>query len=159
MKKILFVCLGNIVRSPLAENLFRHLAAKAGVGEQFELDSAGIGNWHVGEHPDPRMRQVAAGHGLVYDGSARQVTPRDLDRFDLILAMDTENRQDLLTMARTPEHRRRIRLMRDFDPTSGANASVPDPYYGGMEGFENVYAIIERSARGLLDNLLSEKAA
>lgn len=159
MKRILFVCLGNIVRSPLAENIFRHLASEAGVGDRFEVDSAGIGGWHVGERPDPRMRQVAAKKGMVYDGEARQIDRRDLERFDLIVAMDTDNRQDLLDMTSTPEQRRRICLLREYDSQGDVNASVPDPYYGGMDGFENVYAIIQRSVQCLFDTLQTEQNA
>lgn len=153
MKRILFVCLGNIVRSPLAENMFRSLASEAGASDRFEVDSAGIGGWHVGEKPDPRMRQVAARKGLVYNGTARQIDRGDFDRFDLIVAMDTDNRQDLLRLARTPEQRQRICLLREYDPLGGANASVPDPYYGGMDGFENVFEIVQRSVRHLFDAL------
>ena len=151
--RILFVCLGNIVRSPLAENMFRHLASQAGVGDQYEADSAGIGAWHVGESPDERMRHVAAGRGLLYDGSARQFSPRDFDRFDLIIAMDQDNRANLLYQARSQADREKIRLMREFDSLGMPQAEVPDPYYGGLRGFEEVYDIVERSCKGLLEVL------
>ena len=151
--RILFVCLGNIVRSPLAENMFRHLATQAGVGEHFLVDSAGIGAWHVGESPDSRMRAVAARRGLAYDGSARQFSPRDFDRFDLIIPMDQDNRSSLLLQARSQEGKEKIHLMREFDPRGGTNAEVPDPYYGGLSGFEEVYDILERACKGLLETL------
>ncbi len=153
--RILFVCLGNIVRSPLAEGLFRHLAAARGVSEKYEVDSAGIGSWHVGEPPDPRMRKTAARHGVHYDHVARQFRRDDFDRFDLILVMDAGNHAALLAKQPAPEVQAKIRFLREFDPQGGAKAEVPDPYYGGMEGFERVYQIVERSVRGLLDALES----
>jgi protein-tyrosine phosphatase len=152
-KRILFVCLGNIVRSPLAENMFLHLADQAGLGEKYMADSAGTGGWHAGEQPDSRMRRVAADHGFEYSGRARQFERRDFDRFDLIVAMDRNNRSDLLGIARSEADRARIRLMREFDPLGGPNADVPDPYYGGIDGFEKVYRIVERACRGLLESL------
>lgn len=154
-KRILFVCLGNIVRSPLAENLFAHLAGQAEVGESYEVDSAGTSGYHVGERPDRRMRQVAAKHGLRYDGRARQVRQGDLDDFDLVVAMDSSNRSQLLSMARTPEQQEKIRLMREFDPKGGPNAGVPDPYYGGIDGFEETYGIVARACQGLLEAIES----
>jgi len=151
--RVCFVCLGNIVRSPLAENLFLHLVEQAGLGDKYEADSAGIGAWHVGEQPDSRMRRIAAQHGLSYDGRARQIQRSDLDRFDLLIAMDTENYHDLLRLARTPEQEAKVHTMREFDPLGGPRAVVPDPYYGGIDGFEEVYQIVERSCRGLLEAL------
>ncbi len=153
--RILFVCLGNIVRSPLAENMFRHLSTQAGVADQYEVDSAGTGGWHIGESPDARMRRVAADRGLVYDGHARQFSSRDFNRFDWIIAMDQDNQAHLSHQARNQGEREKIRLMREFDPLGGKNAEVPDPYYGGLRGFEEVYEIIERSCRGLLEALQS----
>jgi len=144
------------VRSPLAENLFMHIAKQAGEGDLFEVDSAGTGSWHVGESPDSRMRRVAASHGLKYDGRARQFQTQDLDRFDLILAMDRDNYAHLLSLARTPKHQSKIRMLREFDPQGGKLASVPDPYYGGIDGFEETYRIVERSVRGLLAALQEE---
>ncbi len=151
--RICFVCLGNIVRSPLAENLFLHIAGEESDVKQFFVDSAGTGAWHIGESPDSRMRRVAAHHGLIYDGKARQFRKNDFDRFDLILAMDTHNRTDLMRMAFTQEDRNKIHLLREFDPLGGDGVSVPDPYYGGIDGFNEVYQVIERSCRGLLKAL------
>jgi protein-tyrosine phosphatase len=151
--KILFVCLGNIVRSPLAENVFRHLAEEAGVGDRYVVDSAGTGAWHVGEAPDSRMVRVAAQHGLNYSGRARQFERRDLDDFDLLVAMDRDNRATLYSMARKTGHQDKIHLLREFDPKGKSDAEVPDPYYGGQEGFQKVYEIIERSCRNLLEKL------
>ena len=151
--RICFVCLGNIVRSPLAEHMFNRLTEIAGVAHKYEVDSAGTGAWHVGESPDSRMRRVAAKRGLNYDGRARQFQRGDLDRFDLVVAMDANNRSHLLSMARTKEQRAKIRLLREFDPQGGRNAGVPDPYYGGIDGFERTYQIVERSTQNLLESL------
>lgn len=152
-KSILFVCLGNIVRSPLAENLFRHLAAEQGVDGRYVVDSAGTSSYHVGEAPDRRMRRTAEQHGLEYTGRSRQVSESDLRSFDLVVAMDQRNASSLRSLARDEDQEAKIRLMRDFDPQTDGAADVPDPYYGGMEGFENTYAIVERSVGGLLEAL------
>lgn len=157
MLSVCFVCLGNIVRSPLAEQLFKQAAARRGVSEHYQVSSGGTGSWHVGEPPDPRMRRVAAARGLQYTGSACQIEPADLDRCDLLIGMDNENREHLLRMARTPEQKAKIRLLREFDPFGGPRAGVPDPYYGGLNGFEEVYDIVERSVEGLLDALEKER--
>lgn len=148
--RICFVCLGNIVRSPLAENLFLHLAEQDGKLDEYEVDSAGIGNWHLGEPPDARMRRVAARRGLIYNGRARQFQANDFSRFDLIVAMDFENKKDLLGLVRKPEDRAKIHTLREFDPDGGSKAAVPDPYYEGIDGFEEVYDIVDRSIHGLL---------
>ncbi|NIN67449.1 MAG: low molecular weight phosphotyrosine protein phosphatase, partial [Anaerolineae bacterium] len=115
-KRLLFVCLGNIVRSPLAEHLFRHVAQQRGLLNGYEVDSAGTSRAHVGEAPDPRMRRTAAKHGLHYNGSARRIQYDDLDRFDLVIAMDQTNFTDLRLMASSPDQLARIHLMREFDP-------------------------------------------
>ena len=149
--------MGNIVRSPLAHNLFIHRAREAGVEDKYEIESAGTGAWHIGEAPDARMRRVASRYGLVYDGRARQFRPSDFERLDLIIAMDTENRDYLFSLARSRQDKEKIYLMRDFDPDAGANASVPDPYYGGIAGFEEVFHTVDRSVKGLLAKLEGEE--
>ena len=151
--RILFVCLGNIVRSPLAENMFFQLAQKNGLGEKYDVDSAGTAGYHIGEGADSRMRRVAAELGLKYNGKARQFNVQDFDQFDLIIPQDTSNRSDILRMARSPEDRAKIHLMREFDNLGEPEDSVPDPYYGGIDGFYDVYKIVERSCQGLLDVL------
>lgn len=151
--RICFVCLGNIVRSPLAENMFRRLTKQSGLEHKYEVDSAATSNYHVGEQPDRRMRRVAAEHGLEYTGRSRQFKPQDFAKFDWIIALDTNNRFDLMRMAKTSENQQKIRLMREFDPKASENLNVPDPYYGGIDGFEDVYHIVERSCQGLLDAL------
>jgi len=152
-RRILFVCMGNIIRSPLAEHLFRRMAAEAGLDGKYQVDSAGTGGWHAGESPDARMRRTAKRHGLIYDGQARQVRLSDFDAFDLIVAMDDDNRRELLARTRTPEQRRKIRRLREFDPKAGADLDVPDPYYDGDEGFEETYRVVEAGVRGLLEAL------
>jgi len=150
--KILFVCLGNICRSPTAEAVLRALAARDAPELTVEVDSAGTAGYHVGEPPDARMRQAAARRG--YDMSllrARVVEPRDFEDFDLILAMDRENLSVL--HLRAPAHTRaRIRLLLEFAPEADAT-EVPDPYYGGPNGFEEVLDLVEAATRGLLLHL------
>lgn len=153
MKRLLFVCHGNIIRSPLAEHLFTHLQSQAGLDHQYQADSAATSSEEIGQPPDPRMLRTAATRGLEYTGRARRITPADLDQSDLILAMDRYNQRDLLALARTPEQRAKIRLLREFDPQAQGNLDVPDPWYGGQAGFEQAYTLIERSVRGLLDAL------
>jgi protein-tyrosine phosphatase len=150
VKKICFVCLGNIVRSPLAEAIFNQKMVQMGLSDKYAVDSAAIGDWHVGERPDQRMRRVAARKGLVYDHRGRQIRKSDLDMFDLIVAMDRDNRSALYQITRGSAEQHKIRLLREFDPQGGPNAAVPDPYYGGLDGFEEVYRIVERSVEGLL---------
>ena len=152
MTRILFVCLGNIIRSPLAENLFRFQAEQAGVDGKYSVDSAGTAAYHVGEPPDPRMRKTAEAHGVNNGGIARQVREGDFDEFDWIVAMDGSNQRELMNIAGSPEKQAKIRLMREFDPEQD-DPDVPDPYYGGAEGFENTYQIVERSVHGLLKAL------
>lgn len=159
VKQVCFVCLGNIVRSPLAEHLFTSLAEQRGIGHRYQSSSAGCGDWHVGEEPDSRMRRVAAQKGLIYTGRACQFQRSDFDRCDLILAMDLENRNHLQNLARNQEDLDKIHMLREYDPHGGSNQSVPDPYYGGIDGFELVYDVIERSVNGLLDSLENEKVA
>ena len=147
---VLFVCLGNICRSPLAEGVFRHLVREEGLEDRFEIDSAGTGDWHAGQGPDGRSVAVAAAHGVDLPGRARQVRQDDFDRFDLIVAMDRDNLRDLERMA-DDGTRARLHLLREFDPEGGDD--VPDPYYGGADGFEIVYGMVHRSCARLLEEL------
>ncbi|ARA91713.1 protein tyrosine phosphatase [Rhodothermaceae bacterium RA] len=156
MTRVLFVCLGNICRSPLAEGVFRHYVRKAGLEDHIEVDSAGTGSWHVGEPPDRRMRRTAEAHGISLDGQrARQFEKEDLERFDHIFAMDKENLQDILYLDDGDAYGHKVRLFREFDPEPG-DYQVPDPYYGGPQGFENVFQIVDRTARTLLHRLVEE---
>jgi protein-tyrosine phosphatase len=150
--RILFVCLGNICRSPTAEGVLRSLAAREAPELALEVDSAGTAGYHVGEPPDPRMRAAAARRG--YDLSAlraRIVEPHDFERFDLILAMDHENLAVLRRRAPAFLHER-LRLFLEFAPQH-EREEVPDPYYGGPNGFEEVLDLVEAAARGLLRHL------
>ena len=151
--KILFVCMGNICRSPVAEGIFLHLVKERGWQDRFEVDSAGIGDWHVGHDADSRSQAVALKHGIVLTCRARQVaSPEDFENFDLLLAMDRQNFRDLIHLS-PPEHHGKIRLMREFDPEGGADHEVPDPYYGGPKGFETMYVMLHRSCLRLLELL------
>jgi protein-tyrosine phosphatase len=146
--------MGNICRSPVAEGVFAHLAAQAGRAGEFEIDSAGTGGWHTGEAPDPRSRIVAEKHGVTLDHTARQVAHSDFNNFDLLIVMDHDNRYDLLSFFKlTPSQRAKVKLLREWDPQARGDLDIPDPYYGGPEGFEQMYDVIERSARGLLDSI------
>ena len=150
--KILFVCLGNICRSPTAEGVLRALAAREAPELALEVDSAGTAGYHAGEPPDLRARQAAARRG--YDLGAlraRIVEPGDFERFDLILAMDRENLRVLRRRA-PAQSRERLRLFLEFAP-DGAASDVPDPYYGGPNGFEEVLDLVEAASRGLLAHL------
>ncbi|MCL4820796.1 MAG: low molecular weight phosphotyrosine protein phosphatase [Vicinamibacteria bacterium] len=148
--RVLFVCSGNICRSPLAEAVFRKLAAEAGLAERFEIDSAGMHGFHEGEPADPRTRRVAKRHGYDVTSISRPVRGDDLERFDLIVAMDRSHKRELLARG-GKACAGKIRLLREFDP--GGDPDVPDPYYGGERGFEDVQAIVEAGCRGLLNHL------
>ncbi len=153
---VLFVCLGNICRSPLAEGVFASMAAERGLAERFEIDSAGTAGYHSGEAPDPRSVAVADKHGIRLVGAARQVTRADLARPGLVVAMDASNRRSLERLL-GPRDQAEIVAMRDFDPDD-PGGDVPDPYYGGPGGFDDVYEILDRSCRGLLDELVRRAA-
>jgi protein-tyrosine phosphatase len=159
LKRISFVCLGNICRSPMAEGIFRRLVDEAGLGNQFEIESHGIGPWHVGEAPDPRARRTAQAHGVTLDSIAQQIQARDFSRLDHVLALDSEVAESLRALAPSAADRAKVRLLREFDPRANGQRrgglDVPDPYYGGHAGFEDAYQMIERSARGLLHELQS----
>ena len=150
--RILFVCMGNICRSPTAEGVMRHVIEREGLGATIEVDSAGTGGWHVGDPPDQRSAATARKRGITIDGAARQFTSEDFDDFDLILAMDEQNRRDILRLASGDEQRAKVRMFREFDPASrgDTNLDVPDPYYGGKDGFEHVLDLVEAAAEGLL---------
>lgn len=154
--RILFVCLGNICRSPTAEGVMRRLVAEAGLEDEIEVASAGTGNWHMGEPPDSRAAAAAAERGVKLAGSAQQVGAADFEGYDLLIAMDRSNHAELSRLAPDDEARAKVRLLREFDPAGrgGAGApDVPDPYFGGEDGFAEVMEIVERSCSALLDEL------
>ena len=151
--RLLFVCLGNICRSPLAKAIFEHHAQQRSVAEHFQLDSCGTGGWHEGADADPRSKAVAGLHGVAMTHAARQVRPAsDFTRCDLLLAMDHANQRDLIALGAPAP---RVALIRAFDPTlhdvRGHELDVPDPYYGGDDGFERVFQMLDAACVGLLD--------
>ncbi len=151
--KILFVCLGNICRSPLANEVFLHLVKQQGLEEQFEIDSCGTGNWHIGSLPDSRMIREAEKHGIEMTHRARTLHEFDFEYYDLILAMDLSNLDTLLHECKK-DYRHKVKLFRTYDPeTDDTNAEVPDPYYDSEKGFSNVYNIVERTCKNLLQDL------
>jgi protein-tyrosine phosphatase len=153
--RILFVCLGNICRSPTAEAATRAALIEAGLHDHVELDSAGIGDWHVGNPPDRRMHAAALAAGIELSGTARQVLANELAAWDLVLAMDRSNYTRLRAMVADDEVRSRIRMFREFD-RSADDADVPDPYYGNVDGFAEVARICQAAARGLVDVLADQ---
>lgn len=149
---VLFVCLGNICRSPTGEGVFRALVEKEGLGERFRIDSAGTAAFHIGEPPDGRSQTAALRRGIDLSGQqARKVRGDDFSRFDYILAMDAENHTNLLAIC-PPGEEKRVRLLLDFAP-GGEGESVPDPYYARGNGFEVVLDLIELATVGLLDDI------
>lgn len=150
--RVLFVCMGNICRSPAAEMVFRKMVDDAGLGELIEIDSAGTIGFHSGRGPDPRMAATLRRRGYPITGRARQVRSADLDDFDLILAADQDNLTDLRRLDRDGSHAGKIRLLVDFRGEMNAD-HVPDPYYGGDAGFEEVADIVEDACGGLLEHL------
>lgn len=154
-KKILFVCLGNICRSPAAEEVFRHVVANHGANALFEIDSAGTYSGHRGQLPDYRMRQHAARRGYQLTHRARPVSSRDFQDFHLIVAMDDANYDDLLSLAPTVESERKVVRMADYITSRHADC-VPDPYYEGAEGFELVLDLLEEACENLFAGLAGE---
>ncbi len=148
--RVCFVCLGNICRSPTAEAAMRRLIEEAKLATKIEIDSAGTGAWHVGEPPDHRARATGKRRGLDVRGRARKVVLEDFEHFDYLIAMDRSNRSDLHHLAPNDVAKRKIELLRNYDAESPRDAEVPDPYYGGDDGFERVIDICEAACRGLL---------
>ena len=156
MKKILFVCLGNICRSSSAEEVMRTLIRKEGLEREIEVDSAGILSYHQGELPDSRMRMHASRRGYNLTHRSRPVCTDDFYHFDMIIGMDDQNIRDLQRMATSEEEKNKIFKMTDFCQRFSYRDSVPDPYYGGDSGFELVLDLLEDAVEGLLDQLENE---
>jgi protein-tyrosine phosphatase len=150
--KLLFVCMGNICRSPTAEGVMRSLLREEGLEDEIEIDSAGTGGWHAGAPPDSRATEAASRRGIVLEGAARQIRPQDFEDYDLVLVADRENLRDVRRIA-PDAAREKIHLLREFDPASSGDLDVPDPYYGGPGGFEEVLDLVEAACRGLLDEV------
>ena len=153
--RICYVCLGNICRSPTAEGVFRKLVFDAQLDAKLTIDSAGTGAWHVGELPDPRSREAAKRRGYTLEHRARKFIAADFDKFDLVIAMDRDNYDNLIRLARGRTQVPVIKMLRAYDPSAPVDAEVPDPWYGEADGFDEVLDICERACRGLLDDVRS----
>ncbi|MCL6668226.1 low molecular weight protein-tyrosine-phosphatase [Streptomyces panaciradicis] len=148
--RVCFVCTGNICRSPMAESVFRTRLREAGLDDRVEADSAGTGGWHEGDGADPRTVSVLRENG--YDGThiARRFQSSWFSRLDLVIALDAGHLKALRRLAPTPEDAAKVRLLRSYDPAAGDDLDVPDPYYGGMDGFEECLEMVEAASEGLL---------
>ncbi|MFE0676531.1 low molecular weight protein-tyrosine-phosphatase [Streptomyces sp. NPDC058867] len=155
--RVCFVCTGNICRSPMAESVFRARVAEDGLDGLVEIDSAGTGGWHEGDPADPRTVSVLEEHGYDTGHSARQFEASWFARFDLVIALDEGHLRALRRLAPTEQDAAKVRLLRSFDPAARDDLDVPDPYYGGLEGFEECLAMVEAASDGLLD-AVREKA-
>jgi protein-tyrosine phosphatase len=153
--EISFVCLGNICRSPLAQGVFQDLVNREKLDQKIFISSAGTGNWHIGNLPDERMRQTAQSKGIKLESRAQQFQSKDFNRFNLVLAMDHSNLVRLSEIAPNTLQKNKLMLFRSFDPESNEDQDVPDPYYGGTKGFEEVYSMVKRTCPPLLDYIKS----
>ncbi len=153
-QKILFVCLGNICRSPLAEAIFNKQIQTRGLSEKYSADSCGTSDFHIGERPDARTIRNARHHEIELEHLGRQLVVQDFSQFDLILTMDRANHQHTLDLSAKAQHKSaEIRMVRSFDPESFGAHDVPDPWYGNEEGFEEVFQILWRSCDALINHL------
>lgn len=154
MIKVLFVCLGNICRSPLAEGIMKHKIKRAGLEDKIAVASAGTSGWHIGEAADPRSADIALQHGIVLDSYGRKAVAGDFMDYDYILAMDQDNYASLKQLA-SRGAKAALYLMRHYDDI-GTGQDVPDPYYGGEDGFQNVYELLDRSCENLLQEIMGK---
>lgn len=154
--RVCFVCTGNICRSPMAESVFRSQVAEAGLVGLVEVDSAGTGGWHEGDGADPRTVSVLEAAGYDGDHVARQFRAAWFARLDLVIALDAGHLEALRRLAPTPEDAEKVRLLRSYDAAAGTDLDVPDPYYGGMDGFEECLEMVEAASVGLLAAVQAE---
>jgi protein-tyrosine phosphatase len=154
--RICFVCTGNICRSPTAEAIMQRLVDERGLSPRIQIESAGTGRWHVGGRADSRSRSAALARGYALEKRAQQFTRPFFDRFDYVLAADSDNYEHLVGLVPDQRATQKIHMLRDFDPDSPKGSDVPDPYYGGAEGFERVLDVCEAACRGLLEHLVRE---
>ena len=155
---VLYVCLGNICRSPLGEGVLAHRLEEEDLSSRVRVDSAGTGAWHLGEPPDPRSTEVALRHGIALRGLARRVSVEDFHEFDYIFAMDRANLQDLRHLESQVAEGARLNLFREFDPDKDGDLDVPDPYYGGLEGFGVMFDMIARPCATFVVHLVAERS-
>jgi protein-tyrosine phosphatase len=154
---VVFVCLGNICRSPLAEGVFRNQVQQRGLQHRFEIDSAGTSSYHEGDPPDARSAAVARRRGIELTGRSRPLRRTDLDHFDFVIVMDRENHAAVARLSAGRTLKGRLHMLREFDPEAVGDLDVPDPYYGGASGFERVHDMVERACATLLNAIVEER--
>lgn len=152
-RRLLFICLGNICRSPAADGVMHQLVKAASIDSEFEIDSAGMGDWHVGQLPDSRMRACGARHGYKFDHRARQFSRSDFQHFDLLIVMDNGNYRGVSSMAHNDADRSKIVMLADYLRHHPGQTVIPDPYYGGTADFEFALELIEDACQGLLEEI------
>ena len=157
-RTVLFICLGNICRSPAAEGIMKSLVEKEGMSDDFFIDSAAIGSWHIGQLPDSRMRKCGAEHGYRYDSHARQFQKSDFQHFDLIVVMDNENYRAITSMASSQADKDKVVRIADYLTHHREYTTVPDPYYGDYSDFELVIELLEDACQGLLDSIKEQNS-
>lgn len=155
---VLFICLGNICRSPAAEGIMKSLVEKEGMSDDFFIDSAAIGSWHIGQLPDSRMRKCGAEHGYRFDSHARQFQTSDFQHFDLIVVMDNENYRAITSMASSQADKDKVVRIADYLTHHREYTTVPDPYYGDYSDFELVIELLEDACQGLLDSIKEQNS-